>query len=115
MTHAPQAQPAAEYFQGLLAKLAAANSGVKSVGEGMKSLVALLDVINSPSPDISEQLRQTLSVSALRIARRILTDSHTAHKQMLAHLRALDELSIVDHSTVEALADAEQREVSRHD
>lgn len=115
MTHAPQAQPAAKHFQGLLAKLAATNGGVKSVGEGMKSLVALLDIINSPSPDISEQLRQKLSVSALRMARRILTETHTAHKQMLTHLRAFDELTVVDCSAAEALRDAEPREESPHD
>lgn len=115
MTNTLQAQTAVAHFQGCVAKLATVNEGVKSVGAGMKSLVALLDLINSPSPEIPDQLRLQLSASALRISRRVLTESHTAHKQMLAQLRALDELNVVDRGAAEAVADAEQGEVSRHD
>lgn len=125
MTNKPQAEPAVEYFQGLIAKLATANAGVKSVGAGLKSLVALLDLINSPSPEISDQIRLQLSASALRLSRRILTESHTAHKLMHAQLRAIDGLTVVGlpkddppaHHAVDgaSMTVAEPCEVTRHD
>lgn len=124
MTNKHQDDPAAAHLKGCVAKLATANEGVKSVGAGMKSLVALLDLINSPSTEVSDQLRLQLSASALRISRRILTESYTAHKQVHAQLRALGELTVIESRTAEspakqagpaaAGAAAEPCEVTRH-
>jgi hypothetical protein len=95
MKNQPQDPPGVVFYRGCLARLGNADGGVKAVGLGLKSLVALLELSEPASPEVSDQLRAQLRDTALRLSRRLLVECQTAHKQLHTQVGALSALTVV--------------------